>query len=195
MIGHLPRHDFLDPMDFHFLNFPWKKNHRFPTFFHISVDSSKQSKSLLSHLLTSSNCVSPSFPSFPYHFPHHFPIIFPIISPSFSLSFSHHFPQLSPPFSKVTMFQAFEGNGLDGAMGGHLQTWRLWQCHLVGENAGKKWEKRWKKWDKPEEFLEHLVKLWVKSGKHVIRKNEGKDVGTYGNMLGTNWMIIGWTIY
>jgi hypothetical protein len=35
------------------------------------------------------------------------------------------------------MFQAFEGNGLYGAMGGHLQTWRLWQCHLVGENAGK----------------------------------------------------------
>ena len=55
----------------------------------------------------------------------------------------------------------------------------------------EKMGKSWKKWDKPEEFLEHLVKLWVKSGKHVIRKNEGKDVGTYGNMLGTCWEQIG----
>lgn len=138
-------------------------------FFHISVDSSKQSKSLLSHLLTSINCVSPSCS-------HHFPIIFPTFLQSDHVSSVRRQWPLRrdgrPPPDLEAMAMPFGG-------------WKRW----------KKWEKRWKKWDKPEEFLEHLVKLWVKSGKHVIRKNEGKDVGTYGNMLGTNWMIIGWSIY
>ena len=142
---------------------------------------------------------------FPHH-SHHFPIIFPIISPSFSHHFPHHFPIIFP-----IIFPSFSPTFPTFLQSDHVSSVRRqWPLRRDGRpppdleamampfggwKRRKKWEKRWKKWDKPEEFLEHLVKLWVKSGKHVIRKNEGKDVGTYGNMLGTNWMIIGWTIY